>query len=251
MQRSAWSTALVDDIATFERAVRPALESANSMEAAAQIMARELFDSFEAGVLVRLYQTMRYHQLPPPARQFVRDLAEKRDVADRLHGMSPVLALLGTWGSEPDWRDRRKSRGHVAIPLFDASFVQSIPMVARLLQDLGVGMDFFDPEPGVQTWKLLGGVNGVFYVPEAATASDHLGRRIIPAQDFVAAHGVKTVFGMGGAYLAGSMVCAIVFAAEFVPRAQAERFARTISIFKAATLRLARQNRFFEAEPAS
>ena len=250
MLRNAWSTARVDDIAAFEVAVRPALESAASMEAASQIMARELFQRFGAGVLVRLYQTMRYHQLPAAARQFVRDLAAAKGAADRLHGMSPVLALMGTWGTEEEWCDRRKSKGHVAIPIFDDRFVQSIPMVARLLQDLGVGMDFFDPQPAVQTWKLLGGVNGVFFVPEAATATDQFGRHIIPAQDFVARHGVKTVFGMGGAYLAGSMVCGIVFAAEPVPRAQAERFARTISIFKAATLRLARQNLFFEPDPA-
>lgn len=241
-----WSTALADDIHTFEARVRPALDSAPSLEAAAQIMARALFDGFGAGVLVRLYQTMRYHQLPAAARQFVRDLAAAREVSDRLHGMSPVLALLGTWGVLEEWRDRRASKGHVAIPLFDERFIQSIPMVARLLQDLGVGMDFFDPQPAVQTWKLLGGVNGVFYVPDAATAADALGRRVIPAQDFVAKHGVKSVFGMGGAYLAGSMVCAIVFASEPVARAQAERFARTISLFKAATLRLARQNLLFD-----
>lgn len=249
MPRPAYSNAQVDDLAAFEASVRAPLEAAPAMEDAAQIMARALYDRFDAGVLVRLYQTMRYHQLPTPSRQFVRNLAAEKDALDLLHGMSPVLALMGTYGAEEDWRDRKRSRGHLAIPLFDERFVQSIPMVARLLQDLGVGMEFFDPEPTVQTWKLLGGVNGVFYVADAATAADHLGRRIIPAQDFVAKHGVKTVFGMGGAYLAGSLVCAIVFARENVPRAQAERFARTISVFKAATLRLARQNLLFQAEP--
>lgn len=233
------------DLAAFEESVRPGLEAAATLEEAAQAMARGLCESFHPGVLVRLYQTVRYHQLPAPVRELVRTRAAARNAAERVHGMTPVLALMGTHGVEEDWRDRIRSKGHQGIPLLDARFVESIPMVARLLQELGLGLDFFDARPGVATKKLIGGLNGVFYVADAATAVDDRGRLIIPAQDFVAKHRVQTVFGMGGVYLPGSMICAIVFTGEHVSRAQAERFARTISLFKAATLRLVRQNLLF------
>ena len=37
------------------------------------------------------------------------------------------------------------------------------------------------------------------------------GRKIIAAQDFVAAHGVSSVFGIGGAYSTGQMVVIVLF----------------------------------------
>ena len=38
-------------------------------------------------------------------------------------------------------------------------------------------------------------------MPEAASEADHQRWKIIAAQDFVAAHGVKTVFGFGAYYI--------------------------------------------------
>ena len=64
-------------------------------------------------------------------------------------------------------------------------------------------------------------------------------RPIIAGQDFVAAHGVKTVFGFGGAYmLERSFAVIIVFARETVSREQVRAFAGLASLFKAATLSL-------------
>ena len=94
----------------------------------------------------------------------------------------------------------------------------------------------------------MGGFNGVFYVADAATARDSQGRFIIPAQDFVAKYGVKTVFGLGGAYLGGALAACIVFAGEQLPRQQAERFAGLATPFKAATAELVRSRQYFDAE---
>jgi hypothetical protein len=71
-------------------------------------------------------------------------------------------------------------------------------MIARLLSDFGVG---FSGGKTLDTRRLLGGRNIAFFVPDAAKSTDQGGRQIIPAKEFVLKHGVRTVFGMGGAYV--------------------------------------------------
>jgi hypothetical protein len=86
----------------------------------------------------------------------------------------------------------------------------------------------------------------VFYVPDAASARDEKDRPIITAQDFVHGHGVKTVFGFGGAYmLERSFAVVIVFAPETVSREQVQSLAPLGSVFKAATMSLVAGDRFF------
>lgn len=75
-----------------------------------------------------------------------------------------------------------------------------------------------DAAPDVNARRLLGGFNGVFYVDDASSARDAQDRLIIAARDFVAEHGVKTVFGMGGAYPDGTLLVIIVFAREHLTR---------------------------------
>ena len=50
---------------------------------------------------------------------------------------------------------------------------------------------------------MLGGRNGTFFVPDALTAKD--ARAVgIAAHDFAEEHAIRTVFGMGGAYVDGT-----------------------------------------------
>jgi hypothetical protein len=58
---------------------------------------------------------------------------------------------------------------------------------------------------------MLGGRNGTFYVQDARTAVDSLGRHVIAARDFAQEFAIRTVFGMGGAYVDGTMAVAIFF----------------------------------------
>src|SRR5512144_2112177 len=99
------------------------------------------------------------------------------------------------------WNDRRNSQGHVGIPLATSDFIEAIPMMSRLLKELGMGLDWIDSNDTSMVARALGSSSGLFYVPDAALEIDAKGRKVIAGQDFVKTHGVKTVFGMGGAFI--------------------------------------------------
>ncbi len=126
-----------------------------------------------------------------------------------------------------------------------ANFVESIPMVARLMTDMGIGTDWFDKlEPDILV-KNLGRAAGVFYVRDAKTWLDGQNRQIVSGQDFVTAHDIKTVFGLGGSYLNGSFVTMIMFTRETIEQSQAEAFMPLVSTFKTATLSLVMDGAIF------
>lgn len=229
-----------------EADIRASLSDAAALEHAAQTFAQQIYETFvDSTVLVRVYATVPFERLPVAQQKFVTDLASSKNALARLVAHTPVLSLVGTCGVDPSWCDRHHSKGHVGIPLIDTQFVEAIPMVARLLHELGVDPLWFDDPTGSFVRRLIGGFNGVFYVSDAATSKDAKGRHVIPARDFVAEHRVSTVFGMGGSYLDGTLVACIVFTREDIPRAQAEQLATLISTLKTATATLVRSGRIF------
>ncbi|HEX6739524.1 MAG TPA: hypothetical protein VF310_14695, partial [Vicinamibacteria bacterium] len=128
------------------------------------------------------------------------------------------------------------------------SFVESIPMIARLFKELGLQLDWIDKQDTAIVANVLGGnLAGLFHVPDARSALDHKGRHIIAAQDFVASHGVKTVFGMGGGYLNGTLMAIVFFTHEAIDKAQATNFMPLVNVFKAATTDLVMKERIFAA----
>lgn len=234
----AWSAVLDGLRATVGKT--PALENA------AELVARQLYATFEATTaLARVYAVVPYRDLTPSVTAFVDQLASKSGQGDHIHPDTPVLTLLATHGTKAEWCDRTKSKGHVGIPLVSAQFVQAIPMVARLLKELGVDLAWLDAAAEVNARRLLGGFNGLFFVDDAATAKDSLGRLIIPAQDFVEEQGIKSVFGMGGFYPDNTLIAIIVFARETLKRSQVERFTSLISMFKGETFGVVRARKFF------
>lgn len=226
--------------------LRSRVGKATALEGAAALVARQLYESFsDTTALARVYAVIPYRDLEPSVTSFVDGLAKSSGQSEHIRPDMPVLTLLGTHGPDEDWCDRTKSKGHRGIPLVSASFVENIPMVARLLKELGVDLSWLDAAPDVNARRLLGGFNGLFYVDDAATARDAAGRLIIPAQDFVDAQGVKTVFGMGGFYPDNTLVAIIVFARERLTRSQVERFISLISLFKGETFGVVRARKFF------
>jgi hypothetical protein len=224
------------DITAFKDDVRAAVKNCTSLEQAAQTLAKKVYTTFQSStVLARVYVTVPYAKLPADARGFVDTLVASTDATAALTDATPCLSLLGTYGVEPAWQSRRTSKGHLAIPLLSREFVESAPMIARLLKDLGIDLAWIDDPSSDVSRVLVGGFNGVFYVQDAATATNAKGAHIIPAQDFVAQHKVKTVFGMGGFYLQGAMVAIILFTREHLTRMQAERFSALSGILKVAT----------------
>jgi hypothetical protein len=222
--------------------VEMAASKSDSLEQSAGTFASAFTSHFESVVLCRVFAVLGLDELP----------AAERDAAAAFPGakaaLAPktrVLSLIATRGRKPSWNDRKQSQGHRAVPLVDRSFVQGAPMIAKLLSDLEVDLASLDEGKPIATRRMLGGTNMTFYVPDAPGARDALGRPIIPARDFVSDFGIRTVFGMGGAYAGGQLVVSIVFTSEAVERTTADRFPNLIGSFKMNTAALVNEGRIF------
>jgi hypothetical protein len=112
--------------------LEPRIQQSKCLEEAAQEMATALHNQFtESVALARVFLTVSFDSLPPTNNEFVRKLAELAGAASGLKGTTPVLSLIGTHGQESDWNDRRRSKGHMGIPLISSAFVGAIPMISR------------------------------------------------------------------------------------------------------------------------
>ena len=225
------------------------LTGAPTVESAAQALAGLLYETFaDSAVLARVFLTVPFGRLPGADQYFVRRLVGTR-APGLLKRQTPVLSLIGTRGRNPRWNDRYTSRGHLGIPLASVEFVDSFPMIARLLKELGATIEWAaDLDTAIVT-AALGPVAGAFYVEDAGSSVDQQGRKIISAQDFVEEHGVRTVFGFGGAYpVDRAFLAVVVFTREAVERQHADRFMRLTNTFRAGTLRAALDGRLFETD---
>jgi hypothetical protein len=216
-----------------------------TFEQAAQEVTEALYSAFRPSlVLVRMFITVPYRRLPADIQRAVSDASQAQGVRDLLKPDTLVLALAGTAGRGLAWNDRRGSRGHRGIPLISSHFVSSTPMVARLLQQMGVGLDWIDTSDLSLFDHSV--ASRLFYVPDAAMTVDAQRRKVIPDQDFVRAHGVKTVFGVGGSFIMSqsALMTLIGFCSEPVPKGIASWFstittqlmARTLSTVQAGAL---------------
>jgi hypothetical protein len=212
---------------------------------AAQAFVEAFVSTFPTIVLARMFLVLPFQALPDIERDFARTFAG-RDA--RLASSTRVLALLGSAGHEATYQGRLRSMGHLAIPLLDRSFVQNIPMIAKLLADLDVDLVALDEGRPIATRQMLGGKNTTFFVPDAVSARDAQLRPIIPAREFVQSHGIRTVFGMGGSYFDGTLAVTVLFTQEDVSRATADRFASFISTFKTTTSSLLQRGAVYTAE---
>ncbi len=224
------------------------LRDRRSLEQAAQIFIDAFYEEFEESlVLARLFMSVPYANLPQFNQEFVTNLAEKKGFASEMTHDTLVLSLLGTRGEEPDWNDRRKSKGYVGIPLVSTEFVEATPMLARLLSDFGLELDWL--KKPYEGWDIdtMGDVAGTFFVRDAKESEDSKKRKIIPMQDFVEAYNVHTVFGIGGRYMLGSnnIIAAIFFTKENFNKKIARSFQPLINWFKMATIKLVSQQRIF------
>lgn len=238
----ALNDATWSDIERLREAV--GVQGLSSVEAAADVFVSAFSAAFSDVALIRLFIVLPVARVPEREGAFATRFA----AADPRFGpATPVLTLLGSRGREPAWNDRRLSRGHLCIPLIDRKFVEAAPMIAKLLSDIDVDLAAFDDGRPIATRKLLGGKNGMFYVPDASTAMDATGRYVIADRAFVERYAIRTVFGMGGAYADGTLVTSLVFSTDQIPQLTADRFPSLISNFKMATAKLIEEHRIFSA----
>jgi hypothetical protein len=223
------------------RAEIESLSHVDSLEEAAGAFVECFARTFESLVLGRMFLVAPLSALPLAEQQLVSP-------EGRLLPATSVLSLLATRGREPAWNERTASVGHRNIALVSAERVAQAPMIAKLLGDLKLDLRGLDAGLPIATRQLLGGHNGTFFVPDAQTATDDSARRII-SPEFAEEYGVRTVFGMGGAYMDGTIVVAILFCDELLDRCVVERFPSFIGSFKTVTTRLVGQRRLFAASP--
>ena len=203
----------------LRRIVRPA----KSMEEAAGNIARYLYDtcrdpesSERSCALVRFYKTHSYGGLEPQLKRFAAKQLGSIPPQDEMR----CLTLLGTAGDEADWNSRHNSTSHQAIPLPSADIVRQAPMIAGLIESLGLDIESVVRAPSVR--DRAGGESrtyDVFHVEDAR------GSPFIPAQhEFVRRFGIASVVGFGGLLRSGELYAVILFSRVRIPEASAGRF---------------------------
>jgi hypothetical protein len=217
------------DAPTFERAC----------QAVSEFFWREFVDSATgqpAFALTRCYKTHPFGQMPPELSRFAAGVFPDR----ALSPTTQCLTLLGTYGDRDEWRSRLRSNGHQAIPLIDERTVESLPMVSRLVQALGINaFDIVNPDPTLLLEKDRQGFN-VFHI-ESALGSAH-----IPAQDFVTSAGVRSVVGFGFVVPPASVFATILFSHQTISTDTANLFKTLALSLKLALMPLVKGKLFDE-----
>lgn len=182
--------------------------------------------------LVRFYKTHLFGKLDKSLQQFAMKTAGDAHLTPETR----CLTLVGSAGEHPSWNDRRKSRGHQAIPLLSVEMIERAPMIAQLLKEFGVPLAEVVSkrvEAPAIVEKVEGSTYNVFHVEDAA------GSPYIPAQDdFVNPYNVKSVIGFGGSMAMGEIFAVIMFTKVSVTRANARRFRNVALDLKAEAYRI-------------
>lgn len=241
------STLTTEDLKLLQDEIAEKARPCPNLETAAQTYVSILYDRLsDSIVLARFFATIPFQQLPPTNRTAVQSLADTAGIMDQLKESTLILTLLGTRGVKPDWNDRRLSKGHIGIPLVSAAFIDAIPMISQLLNQLGFRLDWIDCNDSQLVMRTAGILSGVFYVRDAKTEVNNKGQKIIAAQDFVESQAIKTVFGIGGAFLGSSMFfTTIVFLRETVEKDIVDRFMLHANKFKTATMAVVNAGKIF------
>lgn len=208
-------------------------QGADSMEGLAQqvvsLLYNDLIDansSVRNCVLVRFYITANYGDLDAGLRAF----GEKLMQGYELSPATRCLTLLATAGDLPEWNSRTSSAGHQTIPLPSEQVIQTIPMVAQLIAQLGLDFGMLvTPNPAL-VLEVEQRTYNVFFVPDAA------GSPYIPAQDFVVRHKVRSVLGFGGVLPSGEIYAVLMFTRISVSRDTANVFRNAAMNLKLALL---------------
>ncbi len=217
-----------------------------TLREAAQACVGRLYQEFsEALVLTRLFATIPYSYLPERERAFARRLAEERDVLDELAEDTMVVALVASRGARNEWDDPGASRHHLAIPLLSASFIQTIPLVGRVLGATVEDVPWLQRQKTLILTETLGKMSHLLVVDDARTTRTSDGYPMVPDQTFVAQNGIRTVLALGGRYLNGISIALILFTREQIAREQATKFTTLVNTIKTTTMKAVMAGRFF------
>jgi len=207
-------------------ALRRSLRDCGTLEAAAGIVVRyfreHCVDSQTGALscpLVRFYKTHPFGDLEPDLQALVASQLAPAIADPEMR----CLTLMATAGEEPAWNSRQLSRAHRVIPLPSPEIVRAAPMIARLLEDLGVDLDAITRQSDSGRTSEARTYD-VFHVEDAE------GSPVIPAQEeFVIPYAIRSVVGFGGVLRSGEMFAVVLFSRARIPEASAHRF-RTLAL---------------------
>lgn len=212
----------LSDLTTCGAELRRVGLEARSVEDAARRIVETLRDRFvnpstgrRSFVLARFFLCTAYEKLDTELQADVRSFQSDRPPSSELK----CLALLGSVGDRPEWNSRHSSRNHRVVPLANAAAVESRPMLAQLLIQLGFDpRAFVQPDPDLMVARQQTSYN-VFHVPEARLS------RYVPDQaDFARPHGVRSVLGFGGVVPPDDTFAIVLFSRDPISRSTAEMF---------------------------
>lgn len=195
----------------------------SSVEEAYQQLAKTMVNYFNSEsqsdfVLSRVYHSFNLSVLPQPLQ------ATATEIWGEVNENAKFIVLLGTYGTEKEWQDRRQSKGHKAI-LLNHDTLKKIPMVSRLLQQIGINLGSSEGEDQGIEFEGISGTFGVFYVSPAKDSP------YIPAQDFVIKYDVQTVIGTGVMLPQGDIALYIGFSRIPIAKEVASNIAPLMSLF--------------------
>ncbi|MHB8588433.1 MAG: hypothetical protein ACYDA0_06230 [Candidatus Dormibacteraceae bacterium] len=154
-----------------------------------------------ATALVRFYRTINFADLDPSLQGYAASAMRPSKPWPSMK----CFTLLGTAGELPEWNRRQTSAAHRAIPLSSRVAIEKLPMVSRLIRDLGVSVDALVDPPVSETTSDPGVPLNVFYVQRAE------GHRSVPDQRFVREHGIQSVVAFGGSISTSDLWTIIIF----------------------------------------
>lgn len=165
--------------------------------------------------LARFFKTHSFSELSNE----LKPLARAALATDVVFPEMKCLTLLGTAGDRPEWNARQLSTGHQVIPLPSEQMVSQAPMIAQLIQQLGLSIrSVVAPNPEMIV-DLHERTYNVFHIPQAVDSP------YIPAQaEFVQPYNVQSVLGFGGMLPSGNLMAIILFSKVPISRETAELF---------------------------
>ncbi|MDY6785146.1 MAG: PAS domain S-box protein [Cyanobacteriota bacterium] len=215
-------------------ALRQLGEGATSMEETSNRIVRYFYENLRSRdrpeldcALVRFFKIHPYGELEEPLQALARHEMDRGVLTPQ----TPCLTLLATAGQDARWNSRFSSRRHQAIPIVNEEAIAQLPMIARLIEQLGLEpKTIVQPQPE-ELLELHQKAFNAFYIPDACTSPD-----IPDKENFVIPYAIQSVLGFGGLLPSGRLFATILFLKTQLPQSTAEMFGSIAFNIKTALL---------------
>jgi hypothetical protein len=227
------------------------LSGFNSVEEIAQSFVDIVFEQFlDSLVLLRLFCSLPYSALLAQDQQLVDKKANDSGTRLLYKDSTPVLTLLGTRGQRPEWNQRSKSQGFRCIPLVSHGYVASLAMLSMQFKAMNFDLALLDRwDTTIATDAHADDYSGMLYVNHAGIDKDEQGRMIVPHQEFVAEHKVKSTLGFGTGYSDHpTIVMLFAFTNEILNKTEMAPFSSLLQNYLSVSREILKSGKIFSNE---